>query len=399
MTVPQYPMTRQTGCPFDPPLQLGELREQGGLSRVQLWNGEPVWLATSYEDVRVVLSDPAFSADISKPGFPTHGEGVAAHRRRHRNFLNLDDPQHQVQRRMVSKYFSLRRVEAMRPGIERIVDEVLTEFAQTPQPADFVHGVALPITSRIIGQLLGVPYEDHELFQSRTMMLTNSELSPEEALDAYEDLRSYLSTLVQNKRDNPGDDVTTELVELNTQGRLNEDEMLNTLRLLLSAGHETTASMIALGTLALLENPAQTAQLRDDPSEEHTAAVVEELMRYLTITHFGRRRVAVTDVNVGEQRVRAGDGVVAATDEANRDPAAFEDPNTFDVTRDARHHLGFGFGVHQCLGQPLARLELKIVYPAVFRHLPNLQVASPVDTLHFKTQQIFYGLYALPVTW
>ena len=396
---PEYPLPRPAQCPFDPPAQLVELRRDRPISRVRLWNGNLAWLVTRYDDVRELLADPRLSSDPSAPGFPSHSAGVAATRQKHKSFLNMDDPDHAIQRRMVTRDFMIKRVEQMRPGIQAHVDELIDEFASRPRPADLVTGIALPVTSAVISQLLGVPYEDHEFFQDRSGKLVSGEADVEESLQAYEDLREFLRELVDRKRVEPAEDVISHLVEVEQQGGLTTDELLNMLRLLLGAGHETTANMIALGTLALLEHPDQLELLRGDPSPQQVAMAVEELLRYLTISHYGRRRVAAEDIEIEGHLIRAGEGVVLANDAANRDPDAFPDPDVLDLTRDARHHLTFGYGVHQCLGQPLARVELQVVYPTLFRKLPDLRLAVPVEELPFKSRMVFYGLFSMPVTW
>jgi cytochrome P450 len=170
--------------------------------------------------------------------------------------------------------------------------------------------------------------------------------------------------------------------------------------LLLVAGHETTANMIALGTLALLEHPDQLARLRETDDPKLVASAVEELLRYLNITHGGRRRVALADIEISGQVIRAGDGLIMPTDIGNRDPEAFpDDPDRLQIDRDARRHVAFGFGVHQCLGQPLARMELQVVYGTLYRRIPTLRLAADLDEIPFKHDGFVYGVYELPVTW
>lgn len=169
--------------------------------------------------------------------------------------------------------------------------------------------------------------------------------------------------------------------------------------LLLIAGHETTANMIALGTLALLENPAQLALLRETEDPKLVSSAVEELLRYLHITHNGRRRSALDDIEIAGQVIRAGEGLIMANDIGNSDPDAFPDPDRLDLERDARHHVAFGFGVHQCLGQPLARLELQVVYGTLYRRIPTLRPATELDEIRFKHDGSVYGVYELPLTW
>jgi cytochrome P450 len=384
---------------FDPVEELLQVRDSGGITKVPtLFGGPPAYLITRYEDVREVLADRRFSSDMTKPGFPRHGAGVAAVRQKHRTFINMDDPEHNVHRRMLTRDFMVKRVEQLRPRIQEHVDALLDEFVRRPQPADLVTGLALPVTSGMISELIGVPYEDHDFFQSRTGLLVSSDADVEESLHAYEEMRDFFRELIERKRRSPASDVISHLIALEDEGRLTPDETLDMLRLMLSAGHETTANMVALGTLALLEHPDQLAWLMADPPAR-VAGAVEELLRYLTISHFGRRRVATEDVVVAGQLVRAGEGVIAANDSANRDADAFPEPDVLDLSRDARHHLAFGYGTHQCLGQPLARVELQVVYPTLFRRLPDLRTAEPLDSLRFKESMVFYGLFSLPVRW
>jgi cytochrome P450 len=385
-------------CPFDPPPAFTELRRNEPVTRVRLWDGSEAWLVTRYEDVREVLADRRFSSDMNKPGFPRHGAGVAAARQKHRAFINMDDPEHNMHRRMLTRDFMVKRVEQLRPRIQDHVDALLDEFVRRPQPADLVTGLALPVTSGMISELLGVPYEDHDFFQDRTGLLISGDADVEESLQAYEELREFFRELIARKRRAPASDVISHLIVQEDEGRLTPDETLDMLRLMLSAGHETTANMIALGTLALLEHPDQLAWLMADPPAR-IAGAVEELLRYLTISHFGRRRVATEDVMVAGRLVRAGEGIIAANDSANRDSGAFPDPDVLDLSREARHHLAFGYGTHQCLGQPLARVELQVVYPTLFRRLPDLKLAEPIDALRFKESMVFYGLFSLPVRW
>ena len=169
--------------------------------------------------------------------------------------------------------------------------------------------------------------------------------------------------------------------------------------MLLVAGHETTANMIALGTLALLEHPGQLAALRGADDPELVRGAVEELLRFLTIAHFGRRRVALADIEINGQWIRAGEGIILPNDVGNRDPDVFTEPGRLDVHRDARRHLAFGSGVHQCVGQPLARMELQVVYGTLYRRIPSLRLAVQVTAIPFKHDAAIYGVYELPVTW
>ncbi|MQY20117.1 cytochrome P450 [Nocardia macrotermitis] len=396
-TLPTFPMARATGCPFDPPPQL---RELDPISRVSIWSGETPWLVTGYDEQRAVLADQRFSADSSRAGYPHQSAAINARRRTFRTFIALDDPEHDRQRKMLTRNFMVKRVDAMRPRVQQIVDGLIDDMLAGPQPADLVTAFALPVPSLVICELLGVPYEDHDFFQACSRKLISRESPPEEAIAANEALREYLLKLIAAKQQTPADDLIGRLVSGQVaEGELTVEEAADMSVLMLIAGHETTANMIALGTLALLEHPDQLAELRDTDDPALIANAVEELLRYLNIVHGGRRRVALTDVEVGGQLIRAGEGVILANDAGNRDDSAFPDPDVLDIHRKARHHVAFGYGVHQCLGQPLARMELQVVYSTLYKRIPTLRLAIPLDEVQFKHEMVVYGVHTLPVTW
>jgi cytochrome P450 len=395
-TVPEYPMARASGCPFDPP---PALRTLAPVSRVRLWDGSTPWLLTRHADVRAILADPRVSADVRRSRFPHTSAGAQARRTQAASFINMDDPEHARLRRMVTGTFTIRRVDALRPSIQRIVDEHIDALLAGPRPVDLVEAFALPVPSLVICHLLGVPYADHDFFQRRARVLVSRNETVERTLAARDELIEYLDGVLADKLAEPGDDLLSKLAgERVATGELSRGDAALMAVLLLIAGHETTANMIALGTLALLEHPDQLAALRDTDDPALIAGAVEELLRYLTITHSGRRRVALQEIVIDGQTIRAGDGIVLAGEAANRDEDVFADADRLDVHRDARGHLAFGFGVHACLGQPLARLELQIVYGTFYRRVPGLRLAVPPAQIAFKHDSNIYGVYELPVT-
>jgi cytochrome P450 len=396
-----YPLDRDARCPFDPPPELRRLRDQGQApDKVQLWDGSTPWLVTGYAEQRALLSDPRVSADTRQPSYPFPTAGIRARRDQARTFLSMDDPEHARLRRMVTAPFAIKRVEAMRPAIQRIVDDLLDRMLAGPRPVDLVQAFALPVPSMVICELLGVPYADHDFFQLNSSILVNGRQSEDASRQAQQNLVDYLDTLIGRKLDQPADDLLSKLgQEQVATGTLTRHDLAVTSVLLLVAGHETTANMIALGTAALLEHPEQLAELRAAEDPKLIAGAVEELLRYLTIVHSGRRRVALEDIDVAGRTIRAGDGIVLATDMANRDADAFPDPDRLDIHREARHHVAFGFGPHQCLGQPLARVELQVVYGTLYRRIPGLRLAVGIDEVPFKHDGLVYGVYELPVTW
>jgi cytochrome P450 len=396
-TIPEYPMARATGCPFDPP---PALRTLPPVSRIRLWDGSTPWLITSHGDGRALLIDPRVSADVRREGYPHISASARARRTRGLSFINMDDPEHARLRRMTTATFAVRNVRKLRPAIQQIVDERIDGLLAGRRPVDLVEAFALPVPSLVICHLLGVPYADHDFFQRRSRILIARDQPVERAIAAQDDLIEYLERRIAHKLTHPADDLLSSLaVEHVATGELSRREAARMAVLLLIAGHETTANMIALGTLALLEHPDQLAALRDTDDPTLIAGAVEELLRYLTIVHSGRRRIALEDVEIGGQVIHAGDGIVLAGEAANRDEARFPDPDRLDVHRDARGHLAFGFGVHACLGQPLARVELQVVYGTLYRRIPGLRLAVALEQIPFKHDSIIYGVYELPVTW
>lgn len=395
---PAYPMQRDH--PFDPPPELGRLRAEQPVSRVRLWDGSHPWLITGYADQRAVLADRRFSADVRRPGYPHVTAGSAARRRRSRSFISMDEPEHGRYRKMLTSTFRIKQVEQLRPRIQGIVDGLIDDMLAAGPPVDLVSAFALPVPSLVICELLGVPYADHEFFQKCSRIMVNSTTPVEKATATADELKAYLEDLLDAKNAAPGDDLLSRLVvdRLRT-GAMTRSEIADVGLLLLIAGHETTANMIALGTLTLLHHPDQLAELRSAEDPALVAGAVEELLRYLNIVHSGRRRVATEDVEIGGQLIRAGEGVIVATDSGNRDETAFPDPDTLDIHRQARHHVAFGYGVHQCLGQPLARVELQVVYGTLYRRMPTLRPAVGLSEIPFKHEMLVYGVHELPVTW
>jgi cytochrome P450 len=394
---PAFPMTRAAGCPFDPPPAARALQEETPLARVRLWDGSTPWLVTRYAEQRALLADPRVSADVTRPGYPSPaplpkgGTGIS--------FILMDNPEHARLRKMVTAPFTIRRVAAMRPAVQKIVDDRIDELLAGPKPVDLVEAFALPVPSLVICELLGVPYADHGFFQDSSKVIIRRDAEPEERAAGHQALVGYLDRLMGEKLESPADDLLSGLATRVRAGELTRTEAAQMGVLLLIAGHETTANMIALGTLALLEHPDQLALLRDGDDPALVASAVEELLRYLNITHNGRRRLALEDIEIAGETIRAGEGMIMANDVANRDPAVFPDGDRLDLTRDAHRHVAFGFGVHQCLGQPLARLELQVVYSTLYRRIPTLALATDVEKIPFKHDGSVYGVYELPVTW
>ena len=396
--VPTLPIART--CPYAPHAEHLRLREEAPISRVSLPSGAEVWALTRHEDIRAMLTDPRFSSDRTNPSFPllTPGQRQAGRQGFKTMLISMDPPEHGPARRAVVGEFTVKRMAALRPRIQQIVDECVDRLLAGPRPADLVQALSLPVPSLVICELLGVPYADHEFFQERSGKLLRRTTEVPDRIRAVDELQSYLDGLVTGKEKNPTDDLLgRQILKQREDGGVDHDSLVSMAFLLLIAGHETTANMISLGTLTLLEHPEQLAAIRADAGK--TESAVEELLRYFTIAEFATSRFAKEDVEIGGVLIHAGEGGVGLSNTANRDPEAFADPDEFDVERGARHHIAFGFGAHQCLGQNLARMELRIVFDTLFARIPGLKLAVPAEELPFKDDANVYGIYELPVTW
>jgi cytochrome P450 len=391
--LPMFPFARTVGDLASPP---------GGrldvpVSKVRLPTARTAWLVTRHADVRQMLRSEAFSSDTTNPGFPLMvNAGPSAPMPGF--FLAMDPPDHTRFRQLLTPEFMLRHMRRLEPLIMETVTGALDVMRDSGPPADLVTSFSLPVPSAVIGHLLGVPYADHDFFQERSQAFMNSATTLEDRVAAIQELRAYLAHLVDEKRraDAP-DDLLGRLAVTTDNGGLTVDELVGAAFLLLAAGHETTAQMIGLGALTLLEHPDEYAAMRTDP--DIASDTVEELLRYLTIIHFGALRVARADVEIGGQAIRAGEGVIALLSAANHDASAFSQPDTFDVKRGAHQHVAFGFGIHQCIGQPLARIELRVALTELARRFPDLALAVPADELTMRSHSIAFGPDHLPVTW
>ncbi|WP_328689355.1 cytochrome P450 [Streptomyces caniferus] len=382
--------------PFDPPEEYRTLREQAPVTPVTFPDGTNGWLVTRHEDVRAVLADPRFGANrrAARTGAPVPADtplpppapGM---------FIFMDPPEHTRVRRLLTGQFTVRRMRQLIPAVERIVAGQLDAMASAGGPVDLVQDFALPIPSLVICELLGVPYADRADFQRNSSTVLRLDATHEEVQQAHLAMSRHIHELTVAKRAAPTDDILGGLVR---DGRLTDEEVAGVGALLLLAGHETTANMIALGTMCLLGNPGQLAALRADPSLMDNA--VEELLRYLTIIQFGLRRVALEDVELGGHRIEAGATVLASLTSGNRDATQFSgDPDQLDVRRPYSPHLAFGHGIHQCIGQQLARVEMKAALSALIDRFPGLRLAVPAQEVPMRDDMLIYGVHELPVTW
>ncbi|HEY0531614.1 MAG TPA: cytochrome P450 [Actinoplanes sp.] len=392
MTAPALQTTRR--CPYAPPEEHTRIQDtDSGISPVTLPSGQVAWALSRLEHIRAMLTDPRFSSDRRHPNFPRFTREQPAFDLMRRSIIQLDPPEHGPARKAVVGEFTVRRMAGLRPRIQEIVDEHIDAMLAGPRPADLVQALSLPVPSLVICEQLGVPYHDHDFFQARSSALLSRVLTADGRKQAVTELRDYLRDLIAEKAADPTDDLLgRQLAEGN-----DPEDVLSLAFLLLIAGHETTANMISLGVVTLLERPEELAALRDDPAR--TLPAIEELLRVYTIAEFANSRVAVEDVEIGGVTIRAGDPVLALSNAANHDPSAFDEADEIKLNRGARNHVAFGFGIHQCLGQNLARTELQIVFDTLFRRIPTLRLAIPADSLPYKNDAFIYGIHKVPVTW
>ncbi|MEV1025243.1 cytochrome P450 [Streptomyces sp. NPDC050264] len=400
--LPRFPAPRSRTCPFAPPPDLLKLQDEGKpLVRVRSWDGTTPWLALTHATQRALLSDQRLSANIGAPGYPHTTEAMKVHAAEMQPSINnTDGPEHARWRRMLTSSFTRRRMEILRPAIQQITDDLIDKMLTGPNPTELNEALSLPLPSLMICELLGVPYEDHEFFQEHATITNAVNRRPEENAATTATLRKYISDLIKKKMDTPGEDVLSDLGERIKAGDLTMEEAAPLGHILLVAGHDTSANMITLSTALLMQHPEQLAALRERSGDDaYMAKAVEELLRYLTLPHLLARRAVVEDFEFEGETIRAGEGVIASLPAANWDPAAFSEPDSLDLARSASHHLAFGWGPHQCVGQQLARIELQVVFSTLFRRIPTLRLAADLDDLTFKEDSQAYGIYRLPIAW
>jgi cytochrome P450 len=397
---PELPPLHMRRDAFSPTPELREIRETSGVRTVLNAFGMEVYLVTRHEDVKDVLSDHVRFSNGRPPGFTLPGAPeISAEEQASANagnLLGLDPPEHQRLRRMLTGEFTVRRMKRLEPRIVAIVEQQLDEMEAAGPPADLVAHFALPIPSLVICELLGVPYADREDFQRRSARQLDLSIPIPERLELAREGRAYMAALVTGARRNPGEDMLGMLVREHGH-ELTDDELRGIASLLLLAGHETTSNMLGLGTLALLRHPEQLAAVRDDA--DAVGPAVEELLRWLSIVHSAIPRITTADVEIAGVPIPAGQLVFVSLPSGNRDPGFIDSPEMFDIRRGAPGHLAFGHGVHHCLGAPLARMEMRIAFPALLRRFPNLALAEDFSDVQFRSFHFIYGLRSLEVTW
>ncbi|GAA2145173.1 cytochrome P450 [Glycomyces algeriensis] len=394
---PPYGMPYRRETRYDPPTALMDMQAQPLRPMRYYPDGVEGWLVTGHAEGRKVLADPRFATGERFTHSPTELPHVfvsISEQVPPGFFLFFDPPEHTRLRRKVTGVFTVKRMKDLEPRIADIVDERINALRAAGPGADLVREFALPVPSLVICEMLGVPYGDREAFQRNSADMLDLSRSVEERNKSMAELFGYLMSLVPAKRADPGDDMLSALA---ADPDIHEVEAAGIALILLVAGHETTANMLALGTFALLEHPAQLARLRVEP--ELMPAAVEELLRYLSVAHNGIMRIAKEDAEIDGRLIRAGQHVTVVLQAANRDPHKYERPGELDLGRDAQGHMAFGHGVHQCVGQQLARVEMRIGFAKLIEAFPELRLAVPSEEIPMRSDMAVYGVHTLPVNW
>jgi cytochrome P450 len=382
--------------PADPAPEVFADLKNCPVAQGELPDGSTAWLVGGYEQVRRVFTDRRFSRALAAaPARSLQGFELSATE----SIIAMDPPEHTRLRKLVASAFTARRVEALRPRVAAIVDELIGAFTARPQPADLMTSFSGPLPVRVICELLGVPIADMAKFRTWSATLIGDwEQDSGEILTALAELYEYFAELITTRRARPGDDLLTALIAARDSGdRLSEAELTNLACTILVAGYETTANHISLSLLALLDHPAEMARLAADP--RLIPGAVEELVRYVRIGVLPLARVTTEDVELGGVSVPAGEVILPIIQAANRDASVFSEPDRFDVSRAPASHLGFGSGAHYCLGAQLARVELQEALRGLVTRLPGLTLAVPAADLRFKPGMAIHNLRSLPITW
>jgi pentalenolactone synthase len=369
-----------------------ELRASGPITKVLTETGDEAWLVTGYDEIRQVFADDRFGRSHPTPESAprlSNNALVGGPSGEYATERSL----HTRMRRLLAPAFSARRMQNLSAQVRLLVDDLLDGMVKQGPPADLHEQLSVPLPIQVICELLGVPYEDREKFRAIAEEMTDLS-DPARSAAAQQEMSAYSYAIVRGKRDDPGEDVYSDLA----MADLPEQEIGRLAGGLLFAGHETTVNQIDYGVLLLLRNPDQRDALIEDPSRVTDA--VEEIMRVAAPSQHGLIRYAHEDVEIAGVRIRAGDLLMLSTAAANRDERVFSEPDRFDISRDLScPHVGFGYALRYCLGASLARVELRAVFGSLFQRLPGLRLAVPYEDLETRADRLTGGFTALPVTW
>ncbi|MDL5205415.1 cytochrome P450 [Streptomyces sp. ALI-76-A] len=381
---------------FDPPEIFDELREKRPLAKMVYPDGHVGWITANYELARKVLSDPRFSHSTEIGHFPvTHrGQVMPNHPKIPGMFIHMDPPDHTRYRRLLTAEFTARRANRLTARAEAVAAEQIDVMRQAGPSVDLVANFAKPLSLRVLSELVGLPYSEVDRYGHAPTLLHDSDGDPQEVAAAMQQAVTFFAEVIERRRTEPEDDLISRLV---ADGQLTTEELCNIVTLLLFAGYETTESALAVGVFALLHHTDQLAALRADPSK--LDAAIEELLRYLTVNQYDTYRTALEDIELNGETVKKGDSVTVSLPAANRDPAKFGCPAELDIDRETSGHMAFGFGIHQCLGQNLARVQLRAGFSALLRAFPGLRLAIDFEEVPLRLKGSVFAVKSLPVSW
>ncbi|WP_417620289.1 cytochrome P450 [Parasphingorhabdus sp.] len=397
--IDSFPIARDLKkCPYDPPAEYAALRHEDPVHPITLWSGNRAWLLTGYDDCKSVLTDTRFSAVPTRQGYPALSPGHLKQAVED-TFVRMDPPEHTRIRRMFVREFLPGKMEKMRPDIERVTNRLLDRVIERGPPVDMLSSFSGIFPASIMCLLLDAPLEDMDFFKTRTEIQFRFDSTPEQVEQAANEMLAYVKDLFIKRSKNPGEDIISRVaVEHVAKGDIELDVAVQNIRRILEAGHETTANQIALSILLLIDSyPEQWAMLAEKP--ELARSATEELLRYLTVAHRIPRRVAIEDVELRGKTIKAGEGILPLIASANRDETSFPDPDRLDITREPREHVAFSWGIHQCLGQTLARVEMQSAFSILPKRFPDLRLNVPLAEIEFDESMLAYGIRSLPVTW
>lgn len=393
-SLPQLPFPRPNV--LDVPPLLRTLRDTAPITAVRTPGGDVAWLVTGYAEAKALFADPRLARSHPKPDSAARISDAAL-MGGPMGDAQTEAEDHNRMRRLLAPAFSARRMHALRAHIAEMVADLLDRLAEQSPPADLHEALSFPLPVLVICELLGVPYSDRDQFRHWSQQAASLR-DRDASMAALRRLHGYMRELVTRKRDNPGQDVISDLIAAAPQWGYGDDYIAGLGSILLFAGHETTVTRIDYGVLLLLHHPDQHAMLRQEP--DRVVGAVEEILRLAApASGAGLPRYAHADIDIAGARIRTGDAVLLSATAANRDPAAFADPETFDIAREPGPHLSFGHGSRYCIGASLARVELQEVFTALPRRFPTLELAVPVDQLRLRADVLTGGLVELPVTW
>jgi len=386
--------------PLNPPPDYVGFREEG-LKKVTMWNGAPAWIVTRWDDIKTILNSPHVSPNPQKPGFPFLTPAREVTVKNYQTFITMDPPEHTKFRRFLFNDFSQARINELQPRIAKLIEKLLDRMVEKGPPADLVEMLAIPLPVAVVSMLLGIPLEHGDNLVRWTNQQLDLAAPPEVSEAAGKQMLDFFENFIMNlvEHPKPTTDILTRLVNEGIKpGVITVKDAKHMAHILYFAGADTTANQIGLGTLSFLLNRDQFDKLLERPDLLQNA--VEEMIRFHSVAHFNACRVATADITIRDQTIRAGEGIYALTLAGNRDPAIFPNPDAFDIERsNARLHVTFGWGIHQCIGQQIVRMELGALYDTLFKRLPDMELAVPFETLEFKKLMMVHGLLGLPIKW